>query len=388
MAAFTAPSRLHSTNRCRGCSRRVDDPVDRRTLAPLAVEELVFRLLRSDAAAAMRGAIRSTDTGPITEAMRFIRKQAFRPPSVEGIARQVALNPSQFAHRSGAVARMTPMRFVKEVRLDAARTLLLSEGSRASEGRYVTPDAFAEVVVDKRRKVRAQLCSGRHRDGHGSRQTLVSRLDTIVVSDRRTPIQLGRVLARVTLKDQLHRELDVARQIVLARHLPEIGASRIGIRVRVDDAVERVEELDVRLHAHASAGAHLLHQRDVPQVVEPWTAQPLDPRREIADVVRQLNARVVALLGGIVHAVGLHGRVVEVEAVDVPDRLTGIAGVVGAQRAQVAVEVDVPIVEADRSAALKLTDRLHAPAAGERVGDAVHPLSPPPAAPERQLENP
>src|SRR5689334_17390261 len=101
----------------------LDDPVDRRTLAPLAVEELVFRLLRSDAAAAMRGAIRTGDARPITEAMRLMRMQAFRPLSVEGIARQVAMSPSHFAHRFRAVARMSPMRFVKEVRLDAARTL-------------------------------------------------------------------------------------------------------------------------------------------------------------------------------------------------------------------------------------------------------------------------
>jgi AraC-like DNA-binding protein len=124
-----------------------DDPVERRTLAPLAVEELVFRLLRSEAAAAMRGAIRPTDTGPITEAMRLMRTQAFRPLSVEGIARQVAMSPSHFAHRFRAVARMTPMRFVKEVRLDAARTLLLSQGARASEVAlrvgYESPAHFA-----------------------------------------------------------------------------------------------------------------------------------------------------------------------------------------------------------------------------------------------------
>jgi AraC-like DNA-binding protein len=65
--------------------------------------------------------------------MRLMRLQAFRPLSVEAIARQVAMSPSHFAHRFRAVARMSPMRFVKEVRLDAARTLLLNDGVRASE---------------------------------------------------------------------------------------------------------------------------------------------------------------------------------------------------------------------------------------------------------------
>ena len=87
----------------------------------------------------------------------------------------------------------------------------------------------------------------------------------------------------------------------------------------------------------------------------------------------------------IVHAVGLHRGVVEVEAADVEHRLVGIARIVALQRTQVAVEVDVAIVEADRPSALELPDRLHAPAADERVGDSGGPAGPPPAVAERQL---
>jgi AraC-like DNA-binding protein len=131
--AFTAPLDAALAETLYRLLMAVDDPIDRRTLAPLAAEELVYRLLRSDAAAAMRGALRAGDAKPITEAMRLMRLHAFRPLSVEQIARQVAMSPSHFAHRFRAVARMSPMRFVKEVRLEAARTLLLSEGARASD---------------------------------------------------------------------------------------------------------------------------------------------------------------------------------------------------------------------------------------------------------------
>ena len=133
VSAFTAPLEATLAEPLARLLNAVDDPVERRTLAPLAVEELVFRLLRSDAATAMRGALRPRDARPITEAMRLMRLQAFQPLSVEAIARQVAMSPSHFAHRFRVVARMSPMRFVKAVRLDAARTLLLSDGVRASE---------------------------------------------------------------------------------------------------------------------------------------------------------------------------------------------------------------------------------------------------------------
>ncbi|WP_104983479.1 AraC family transcriptional regulator [Sorangium cellulosum] len=113
--------------------RAVRDPVERRIVAPLALEELVFRLLRSEAAAMVRSAVRrDRDADKIQAAMRFLRANVERPLSVEEVARHVAMSPSHFAHRFRAVARVSPMRYLKELRLQHARTLLLS-GLRASE---------------------------------------------------------------------------------------------------------------------------------------------------------------------------------------------------------------------------------------------------------------
>jgi len=74
-------------------------------------------------------------------------RSSIRPFSVDSIARQVAMSTSHFAHRFRVVARMSPMRFVKEVRLDAARALLLCKGARASEVAlrvgYESPAHFA-----------------------------------------------------------------------------------------------------------------------------------------------------------------------------------------------------------------------------------------------------
>ncbi|WP_170135373.1 AraC family transcriptional regulator [Nannocystis exedens] len=110
----------------------VGDPAERAVLAPLIVEEIVFRLLRSEAAAVLRRAVRRGDEARIQEAMAFIRTHAAARLTVEGLARRVAMSPSHFAHRFRAVARVSPMRYVKHVRLHEARTLLL-RGARASE---------------------------------------------------------------------------------------------------------------------------------------------------------------------------------------------------------------------------------------------------------------
>lgn len=113
--------------------RCLDDDAERRILAPLAVQELVFRLLRSPAALALRSAAcRGGDEGRIADAMAFIRANAQRKLSVEQLAKRAAMSPSHFAHRFRDVARVSPMRYLKHVRLEAARVLLL-QGMRAGE---------------------------------------------------------------------------------------------------------------------------------------------------------------------------------------------------------------------------------------------------------------
>jgi len=113
--------------------RTLDDPAEQRVVAPLAIAELVFRLLRSDWAAAIRAAAtRDGDHARITQAMTFMRANLARRLSVAAIARHVAMSPSHFAHRFRDVARMSPMQYLKHVRLLEARWLVL-EGGGAGE---------------------------------------------------------------------------------------------------------------------------------------------------------------------------------------------------------------------------------------------------------------
>jgi AraC-like DNA-binding protein len=107
--------------------------MERKILAPLIVEEIVFRLLRSDAAAIVRRAVTHEQDAHIQAAMRFIRENSTRRLSVKEMARHVAMSPSHFAHRFRAVARVTPMRYLKQVRLQEARRLLLADGLRIAE---------------------------------------------------------------------------------------------------------------------------------------------------------------------------------------------------------------------------------------------------------------
>jgi len=114
--------------------RTLTDPLDRKLLAPLILDEILFRLLRTEAAAAVRAGVGPAgDAHRIVEAMRFIRENHADKLSVDELARKVAMSPSHFAHRFSAVARVSPMRYLREVRLDTARSRLVSNGARVSD---------------------------------------------------------------------------------------------------------------------------------------------------------------------------------------------------------------------------------------------------------------
>lgn len=114
--------------------RALDDPAERRIVAPLVLEELMFRLLRSDSAAVLRRvACRGDDQRRIQTALAFIRDSAAEPLTVDRIARHVAMSPSHFAHRFRDIVRVSPMRYVKHVRLHRARVLMLQNGARPAE---------------------------------------------------------------------------------------------------------------------------------------------------------------------------------------------------------------------------------------------------------------
>jgi AraC-like DNA-binding protein len=112
----------------------LDDRVERQLLVPLMVEECALRLLRSELAAAFRGALGSDgEVAKIQQAMQFMRQHRGRALSVSAVARHVGMSASHFAHRFRQLARVSPMRYLRQERLGQARALMLSEGARPSE---------------------------------------------------------------------------------------------------------------------------------------------------------------------------------------------------------------------------------------------------------------
>jgi AraC-like DNA-binding protein len=117
--------------------RLVDAPTEARFLVPLVMREIVYRLLlgaqggRLQHIAALGGS-----TYRIAEAIERIRKDFDQPLRIEELAREFGMSVSSFHHHFRALTAMSPLQFQKQLRLQEARRLMLSEGLDAASAGY------------------------------------------------------------------------------------------------------------------------------------------------------------------------------------------------------------------------------------------------------------
>jgi AraC-like DNA-binding protein len=99
---------------------------DRRVLAPLYVQEIVYRVLQREQFARMLYiAAKQAGGNPVSAALTYVQEHFSEPITVNDMAEQVNLSPSSFSHLFREVTGRSPYQFLKELRLDRARELLL-----------------------------------------------------------------------------------------------------------------------------------------------------------------------------------------------------------------------------------------------------------------------
>src|SRR5439155_24328400 len=107
---------------------------DRRVLAPIYLQECVYRVLKDEQFSRLaEAAMQESDSNPVSAAIRYIREDLSRPLSVCELADRVAMSQSAFAHLFKSVTGVAPYQFVKRLRLDRARVMLVEEGRSVSE---------------------------------------------------------------------------------------------------------------------------------------------------------------------------------------------------------------------------------------------------------------
>jgi len=99
---------------------------DRRVLAPLYLQELVYRILQRDRFSKLLLIAGQQDDGnSVAAALNYINAHLSEPLTVDILAGQVNLSSSAFSRRFRELTGRSPYQFVKETRLERARELLL-----------------------------------------------------------------------------------------------------------------------------------------------------------------------------------------------------------------------------------------------------------------------
>lgn len=133
--------------------RLLDTPGDIAVLAPLLEREILYRLLMGEQSAHVRQiALADSRLHQVNRAIGWIRRNYARPFRIETLAAEARMSPSTLHQHFKAVTAMSPLQYQKQIRLQEARTLMLSRGmDAASAGHEVGYDSPSQFSREYRR---------------------------------------------------------------------------------------------------------------------------------------------------------------------------------------------------------------------------------------------
>ena len=118
-------------------TRLLDTPKDIAMLAPLIRREILYRLLRSPLGHRLYEiASENSQNHRVSRAISWLNGNFEQPLRIDSLAREANLSVSTLHHRFKAMTAMSPLQYQKQLRLNEARRLMLSEGLDASAAGY------------------------------------------------------------------------------------------------------------------------------------------------------------------------------------------------------------------------------------------------------------
>jgi len=117
--------------------RLLDAPAEAPVLLPLITREIIYRLLMGEQGGRLRHlAILGGYTPHIARAVGRLRHDFDQPLRIESLARELGMSVSGLRQHFKAVTAMSPSQFQKQLRLQEARRLMLSEDLDAKVAAY------------------------------------------------------------------------------------------------------------------------------------------------------------------------------------------------------------------------------------------------------------
>lgn len=108
-----------------------------RVLGPGVMREVLFHLLRGEQGERLRQFALSAGAGRgVARVVRHLQEHFDEPTDVDSLARMVGMSASTLHRSFKEVTALTPIQYLKTVRLHRARVLMLSDGLNASEAAF------------------------------------------------------------------------------------------------------------------------------------------------------------------------------------------------------------------------------------------------------------
>jgi AraC-like DNA-binding protein len=115
----------------------LDHPQDIPVLSGLIQREIVYRILTGPAAARLRSIATIGDQSHRTaKAIVWVRSNYEKPLRVEELAQMAGMGVSTFHHHFRTLTSMSPLQYQKQLRLQAARSRMLSDGLDAASAAF------------------------------------------------------------------------------------------------------------------------------------------------------------------------------------------------------------------------------------------------------------
>jgi AraC-like DNA-binding protein len=108
-------------------------PIESRILGPQIIREIIYRVLYGQLGGALRAlAARHSSFSQIARTLNQINMKYPNQITIESLAREAHMSVSTFHHNFKAVTAVSPLQYLKSVRLHKARILMIHDGLNAS----------------------------------------------------------------------------------------------------------------------------------------------------------------------------------------------------------------------------------------------------------------
>ncbi len=111
----------------------LQSPLESRMLGRQIVREIIYRVLSEEQDGALRAfANRNGNFMHIARVLKEVHADSAKPFTVEGMAKRAGMSVAAFHHNFKIVAGSSPLQYLKRIRLDRAKRLMIHDGYNAS----------------------------------------------------------------------------------------------------------------------------------------------------------------------------------------------------------------------------------------------------------------